>query len=828
MSLRLQRLLILLTVIYLTFIGGTVYSGQFLFLKIFLQGFVTALLLFWLGSLLVQKRPLPRTPLDFPLFAYTIWLLITSALAYEPRISLEFTWRMLIHIGGFYLLVDLMRQGKQRWVMEALAIAAGVILIITTIEIASVYLGLPIFPDLEGGAVLYEITNPVSIKVARLSLALNLSTVQANYIAVVLPVLFAWGLTQPRRDNQIGLLGVCAALGLVLILTFTRGGWLAGATGFGVFFLFRIRQQPNFKIWLQPQRLVPIALITLVLVGGVFAVFVGRGIGFSSPDRINMIEIAAEMAAESPLTGFGVSQFGRQYWERHDPAVQNQNTPTAHNLWMNTAAEIGLPGLFILSWLGWMYLRSWHEEWQVASPGRKMRLEGVLAAFCAFSVHSLVDTFTSITSVLPLLIFAAYTFAGGYTISQPAMLPSPVPFWKDMRLPAALLLVVYFVWFIGLNAAESAYLESNRALSKDDFIAALDHNEQAREGDPNLALYDLQYAHILGWWASEDPSALPEAIAAYESVLKEYSAFHLGQANLAALYAQQGDYKNALKSIDRALDIRPNDLLYGTMRAMFLEEEALAAGQDPRASSAVELYTEILDSHPDLASSFFWTVDAKYTARRDAFDAFYAEADPARQLLISLALNQNEETIRLYEIISAESTPSALAMEALAEYARQIEENPQKAIEWYQQALRKEENAARYIQLAELYLATGDLAAAEDAADQALETDEKEVWRANYILAQVKIIRDTPDDREVNRLLAKAIPPLLYFPEYISVVFLRPDSFTLLPQVPQIEPADYAERYAPHLLLAERFAADEDPQTDPRLLYHLVPLELRP
>jgi len=54
--------------------------------------------------------------------------------------------------------------------------------------------------------------------------------------------------------------------------------------------------------------------------------------------------------------------------------------------------------------LGFVFIRTWLNQWRQAAPGYRRRLEGGLAALLGFGVQSMVDTFTLTPLLVPVLI----------------------------------------------------------------------------------------------------------------------------------------------------------------------------------------------------------------------------------------------------------------------------------------------------------------------------------------------------------------------------------------------------------------------------------------
>ena len=222
MSTRYQRLLIIFFMVYFTLIGGTYYTERVASLRLFHQVLTALVFTGWLLTLWRRRRNFPSTPLDYPLVTLGLVWLLAAVFALDPRVSLEYTWPILTQILGFYLLIDLMRQGRQRWIMEGLFTVGAVIVILSAIEFFTWYLGLGIFPQFsQNWLAIGGLSLPPVIH--KLALALNVSTMLGNFTATLLPLIAVWAMTARQHDLRIGLWMLAAGVTGVLIFTGSRG-----------------------------------------------------------------------------------------------------------------------------------------------------------------------------------------------------------------------------------------------------------------------------------------------------------------------------------------------------------------------------------------------------------------------------------------------------------------------------------------------------------------------------------------------------------------------------------------------------------------------------
>ncbi|MDQ7841225.1 MAG: O-antigen ligase family protein [bacterium] len=192
---------------------------------------------------------------------------------------------------------------------------------------------------------------------------------------------------------------ILAAAGLVVVLTaleltWSRGAWIAALAALAALAVMVI---------LAPRRragLLVLFLVTLILataaIGPGRVSLVRRIEAVPSAtfnlDRLALWEGALRIARAHPVLGTGYGTFHRA-WPRHMPEDIVGDPTTAHNLYLNFAAETGLVGLaaflaFIVAALGGLWRR-------IACTRGDPRTDGLwaacLAAVVAILVHQLFD-----------------------------------------------------------------------------------------------------------------------------------------------------------------------------------------------------------------------------------------------------------------------------------------------------------------------------------------------------------------------------------------------------------------------------------------------------
>jgi len=483
---RSRRLSFLLLALYFVFIGGSAYYTLIFPVRVFHHIFVSGLMVLWYFRRW-RGDGLPSTPLNVVLLAAVIVRVFTAATAFDPRMAFEHLWFVFLHLTIFFVLVDLFQRGRQRIIMETQFMLGALVVLITVLELASWYFGLGILPGAEVGWV--DVIGPgawLPTKPLQVSLAMNISTLLAGYVAPLITLTIGWALTARQRDYRQVLWLLASGLIVVLIFTFSRGGILSLAAGLGSLAAMRIAQAPRIKRIVSPAVVLGAAVTGGVLLVALLTVFQTQTLG--DRVRLDMYRSASEMLVDYPVTGVGTGGFGRAYREyRSVNQLTRDRLASAHNFYLNTAAETGFPGIIVMVWFGVVTVRTWWATWRSqATSARKLRVEATIAALIGVCIHSLVDVFTTTPVVSLIVLLLAYSVVGHRTVLDDRP--------KGVRWAAGvcgLIALGYAVFLLQIDRAQSLYEGSMR--QGDD---ALDMAYQAESIDPSLNLYDLQIAYL--------------------------------------------------------------------------------------------------------------------------------------------------------------------------------------------------------------------------------------------------------------------------------------------------------------------------------------------
>jgi tetratricopeptide (TPR) repeat protein len=806
MAFNARQLLIFGVILYFTFIGGSFYSDLNFYLRIFNQLVVTALLGGWLIGKLRRSEPLPRTALDWPILAWLAAHLIAALLGLSPRFSLEKLWMPFTHTLAFYWLVDLRRKGHTDSITRGLYMSAAVVCLVGLAEFVSWYAGLPLLPGfVQGWPAIGGLQQPFPPTIYRLNFTLNGATPLSAYLALLIPPALAIWLTARRRDDRQAI-AVWLALALVVEgLSFSRGGIVAllvslPLTGLGWWLAGRSREGWA-KIWQTLRRPTTIgaAVIALALVATIGTAWLANTFGNrggSTAFRFTLWQVALTTWQEHPLTGAGPYNFGRSLLERNDPALPRLQITTAHNLYLNTAAELGLVGLAAGAWLLLAAGRAWLARWrQALDSAERVRVAAAGAALAGLAVQCLADTYGATPNLVPILAITAFALTEVTTEADPV--PNPA----QLRLGwiPLLTLAAYAAGLAWLDVGQFYYQRSVSLAGRGDLVGASAAAEQARRLNPATPLYTFQSAYLHGQM-TDQPGAAAKAVELYQAGLAAEPVDGRQTANLAAVLWQTGNREAAIDAMARAVEVEP-DPVYLVNLGYFYEQVG-------DAEHAAQAYRQALVLAPRLAGSEFWQADTRRAALwpnilAQAEAKVGAAADAAGwRLQVALAQGDWPGVSRYARIILQNAPQDCAALSALARAQFETGSMTQ-AKNTAQQAV--DANPA----CGEAYLARG--VAKQAWGDRTAETDWRQALflgqsEAAYYLGQLYEVRG--DAAAAIRFYSLALSPSAVSMDVEITLYGQRAVFDLLPPLFRIGVGPRQAR--PWLALARLYETQND------------------
>ncbi len=353
----------------------------------------------WLAQGVAQRRIfMPRAPLVWPMLAVlaALGLSLIDAPSYREGLPELLKWLQVLAL--YVATAALLTRRRAGWLIAGLLLAGA----------AQALLGIYQFATQTGPDAFVLLG-----RFMRAYGAFRQPNPYAGYLGLVAPLaisLALWAWTSGRRTGAGLRIALAAAAGLIslgLLVSWSRGGWLAFAAAIAVVVLAHTR------------RAAPAVLILAGLAALIFALSGAAALlpasiasrlgelreyaglvdvartevtdaNFSVIERIAHWQAALGMWRDHLWLGVGAGNFAVVYDDYNLPRWY-EALGHAHNVYLNFAAEAGLLGLLAY---GWLWLASlWQAVRSAASRDRFLAAvgAGVLGGLVAATVHNVFD-----------------------------------------------------------------------------------------------------------------------------------------------------------------------------------------------------------------------------------------------------------------------------------------------------------------------------------------------------------------------------------------------------------------------------------------------------
>jgi O-antigen ligase len=631
--------LIVLGVIYMTALGGGGFFGLYsVTLRIISVVTLTAALAVWL--VLAWRNPFwrPTSSMALALGLSVITLAIALLFSERPRLGADYLAYAALLTGAYLLQQRLFAHAFFGPRLGALAVLLGYALcLVFILRVFSHWLyfwGLvgrltvpPLRPGFEGLA--YGHPGTFATVVILLWLA---------SIAHV-------GLSTAGARLVVGVLGLMVAF--VVVVTSARGAWLGIAVAAGVvaaLWLVAPERRASVAALLHSGR-VRVTLIASIAAFAVVTVIllpaIVRRLGAGGEDlRAAFFSAAVRMFQADPVTGLGPGMWVVERARYTLPSEQDYYIPHAHNLYLQTVAELGVIGalagvvvLVALARLVWLGIRS--------NDALTQRLGWTsLFALVYLAVHQLVDFYPNMAALGFLLALLIARLDALTPVEPPwngAALPAirPVFHGRGSVVALGLATVLSFGWLVWSERAALAAQEATNAGNQGDWSTAQEAARRAVAADPGMP----PYLFTLGVAAAHEGN-LEEARDALQAAA-EIDDFPTSWLDVAQLELELGNSRAARDALQRALRIgyQNPQVGYGAMAVY----EALG-DQDAAVSAAADA----LEAAPELASDPSWSSSRdREEVFESALNVVLERAEPLISYKVAMEAGRHEQALRL-------------------------------------------------------------------------------------------------------------------------------------------------------------------------------------
>lgn len=344
-------------------------------------GFLIAGVAAWLGKMVLSREfAVKRSPFD--IFIVIFLVISTASIFVSP--DREFSFYNYYHLMGryvflYYLVISNVQTTEQlkRLIQTVLASAVAVMFYgfyqyLFGVDISAFeWVDGDQFPDLK----------------VRVFSTLKNPNLLAGFLVMIMALVCGLGCKTRQALHRLLFLGLFILLGICLGLTYSRGAWVSVAFVVGLYGVMYNKK----VLWLL--FLIPVGLFLAqdAFTERVMSIF--NPTDTSSTLRVALWESTLAMIFDRPVLGIGWGAYWLVYPE-YDFFIQDAATTIfhAHNMYLNIAAEIGIPGLivFLLIMCGhirtaWLMLPVVNEEWLAGL------LLGLISALAGLAVSGFTD-----------------------------------------------------------------------------------------------------------------------------------------------------------------------------------------------------------------------------------------------------------------------------------------------------------------------------------------------------------------------------------------------------------------------------------------------------
>lgn len=369
-----------------------------------------ALGLVWLLAMALDHTALPRTPFNLAFVLLGIALAVGILVSADPTETLPKATGVVLGLAVWRFVV--VAVGRRRHVAGVVGLLLFICLGFSITGVLSLR-DLPKIPTLTAANPFRNLAVP---GLAQLSTHPNQLAALISFFLPLLVSLLAGRWPRPSRYMWRAALALVALLVVaILVLTQSRGGWIATAAGLFTLTALWAAVLPPSRARRGLRLIVALgvlaALAVLVWVGPTTlwelwlnppadtAVGTLRTLGV----RRAIWPWAATAIADFPFTGVGLGAFRQVVFRLYPlPPWPDYDLGHAHNIFLQTALDTGLPGLvaylavlFVAAAVGWRVARR--------DPGFRAVSLGLLAGLAALHVFGLADAL--VLGAKPAIVF---------------------------------------------------------------------------------------------------------------------------------------------------------------------------------------------------------------------------------------------------------------------------------------------------------------------------------------------------------------------------------------------------------------------------------------
>lgn len=286
---------------------------------------------FFYNKIFKDYTSLTKNPIDTPILIFFIVILISTITSINPSGSFR---DLALHLGGLSFLFVMMNSVDNKEDFNKI-----VTILVFSATLVSLYGLYQYVIGVEVEAAWLDVENNPDVK-TRIYSVFNNPNILAEYLILTIPISVALFWNSKKLNKKIIFLGTTLIMSLALILTLSRGGWLGFAFSA---FVFIVLIEKRLLLSLIPISVAGIYLLPETILHRILSI--GNLSDSSNAYRIKIWEITTDIIKDHWIAGVGFGHL--PFKQTFETYIRTMPTFHAHNTYLQTAAEIGIPGLII-------------------------------------------------------------------------------------------------------------------------------------------------------------------------------------------------------------------------------------------------------------------------------------------------------------------------------------------------------------------------------------------------------------------------------------------------------------------------------------------------
>lgn len=358
---------------------------------------LVCLYILWAWRVLDRNEKVSLFPIvTVPFFILILWSGVSVYWAKKPDYTIYNLWGMLeMFLLLLYTANFVKSESDIRFVIKCIAITIGINGVVAIIQYTTgSFLGL----EFLGTASRDEIEKQTfaHLGIFRVSGLLDNANSFAWFMKVWLPLLLLWAVGGIDRIFRYLCL-LSFVLGLVaLVLTFSRGGWLAFSFSILVVVILLLTNRRHTILHWVGARFLLVGLIASLVILPFIPVIKNRlnhedyGAAYS---RIPMAQVALNIIRHHPIKGVGLGNY-RYVMHKYDNTPENIATEfphPVHNIYLLLAAELGIGALALFIFISIVVFYCGFRTLGLSNAATILFILGLIGGLAGFYLHGMVE-----------------------------------------------------------------------------------------------------------------------------------------------------------------------------------------------------------------------------------------------------------------------------------------------------------------------------------------------------------------------------------------------------------------------------------------------------